>query len=350
MKKSRYIILIFIFIVMLFPQVYAETRGRVVLEDFAISPDGRIVAFQFLAPSPGPRGLGLYDWQTGKLIRIPNPPGKILREPSFSPDGKQLAAVELDLKRAHPYRIAIVDIDTLKISELMDLGPDMISYPVFQPSTNNIIYDDYSYGTVPHHLRLFIRGENRSDILFEPKNGFWSGIFRPSFTSSKEVIFEAIGVADSNTELKQEVLYLTGSNASKVAYRLDFGKIPEVLFPKMEKSREQPYDICFSSLSSSSEGKIMAYIGTSLKSKLNKINQINYDIFTIKNSVFSQLTDLRSLMAYAQISYDGNFVAFGSDPSRKKNFDLFIINLSNNNVVSGNLLEKIQGNIAFLSD
>ena len=100
--------------------------GRFGLEALALSPDGRLVAFQWVDRDEKRRGLGLLDWRSGQLTRIPNPPAGSLAEPSFSPDGGHLAA---SFNRA---QLAIVELHTLKAWPITD-GSEFRETPAFHP-------------------------------------------------------------------------------------------------------------------------------------------------------------------------------------------------------------------------
>jgi dipeptidyl aminopeptidase/acylaminoacyl peptidase len=100
----------------------ASDRPPVSLDYFALSPDGRRVAFEYGDRRPGRVGefLGLFDWESGKLTPIPNPPGKRFEEPSFSSDGKRLVVTEVDSSSTLPYQISTIELSTLKVTEITE--------------------------------------------------------------------------------------------------------------------------------------------------------------------------------------------------------------------------------------
>src|SRR5688572_21895751 len=107
----------------------ASANDAIVFEHVRLSPDGRLVAFHFYKgplDTPNrrnldkhqPRDLGLYEWQSGKLTRIPSPPDKQLGQPSFSHDGKRLAVTISNRKALVWQNIAVVDLDSMSVTQV----------------------------------------------------------------------------------------------------------------------------------------------------------------------------------------------------------------------------------------
>jgi len=195
-----------------------------VLEDFSISPDGRIVAFGFSHGGPRPeRGLGLFEWRTGTLTRIPNPLGQILLMPSFSYDGKRLAVV-VNPTGSNPIVIGIVDLATLAVTNVIPETSGAPSFPVFQPGSDRVLYCQREFGT---GLKLVGISGGHNVTILPPKNGFVY-ILRPSFVSVDEILFQAAGPADRKivAELDRSGI----SIGADVLYRLRFGNRPDFCF------------------------------------------------------------------------------------------------------------------------
>jgi Tol biopolymer transport system component len=315
----------------------AKDGASVSLEDFAMSPDGRIVAFQFLGPKG--RGVGLYEWQTGKLTHVPNPQETYVGEPSFSYDGKLLALGIQKRTEGAASNIAVVDLATLALTQLTHGDPSshrIRGTPVFQPGTGDILYVEHGIG-VAWHLKLFDVSNGTEKIVLEPKDGFFS-IFRPLFVGPEEIYFQA--TSPVNKDIKKAINDLgVSTSAITVTYRLRFGGTPNILWPELEKSRKHSFQNSISFLSASRDGKTIVGISGA---------KDYYEIFKLGDDQnLMQLTNLKGSEAFASISYDGSAVAFGFDPMRGRDFDLRILLMQDNNVVSTNLLVKVNASPDF---
>ena len=319
--------------------VQAGDATSVLLENFAVSPDGRVVAFQFLGPKG--RGVGLYEWQTGKLTRVPNPPDTYAGEPSFSYDGKYLAMGIQKRTEGAASNIAVVDLTTLALTQLTHGDPSshrIMGNPVFQPGTDDILYVEHSI-LVPGQLKLLNISTGAETVVLEPNNGFYT-IFRPFFVGPEEVYFQAIG--PRNKDKKKDVEDLGASaGATTLTYRLHFGGLPEIVWPELQRGRKNPQQPSVVYLSASKGGKtIVGIVG----------EKDFYEIFELKDNIkLMRLTSLEGNSSMANISYDGTTVAFGFDTIRGRNHDLFILAMQSNKVTPTNLLAKLNGNPDFVS-
>ncbi|MFN3077129.1 MAG: hypothetical protein ABT940_09665 [Alphaproteobacteria bacterium] len=339
---------------------YPASEEGFMLSDLRLSPDGRTVVFQYRDTSADKRpdlswrrncqGLGILEWETGKLTRIPNPPDKQLRDASFSYDGKRLIAAMGNIC-SDPSKIVEVDPVTFQVRVLYENHEKIgVFWPVLQPGTDNILFVPFGWGSTFHHFSLFNPKDGSTKIILDKKDGFVSEVTRPFFISQEEVIFQARGPADR--DFRKKVVELTGSTSAElISYRLRFGELPQFLFPKIEALRKN--DVLseseneFSRVVGSQDGKTIIAIGFSATNKYNERKQFNYELFEIRGGVPHQLTNLRSHLAYPVISYDGSTVAFGSDPSRRYAWDLFILNLKTGTITPTGLLKRITGNPDF---
>ena len=326
-----------------------HAQDEAMLDDFAMSPDGRVVAFQFSHAPKGPRGLGLYDWQTGKLTRIPNPPGMLLGVPSFSYDGKRLAVVIRNPTEGVVSEIAVIDLATMAVTQVTHADRAAFrgkTSPVFQPDSDNILYVEGGIG-VFSHLRLVNVSNGRERIVLDEKHGFVNSVFRLSFVGSEEIYFSAIAPAD--LELKNAVERLGAQSANSIiAYRLRFGDKPEILFPELEKNRNGTFGHNeFGSLTASRDGKEVIFIDQTNKGTKG---EYSYDLFKLEsNGRQVRATNLNSYLAHSRVSYDGSAVAFGVDATRKKRLDLCVLDLRSNQITATDLLRKLAENPAFVS-
>jgi Tol biopolymer transport system component len=292
----------------------AHAKGEFTLQDLAISPDGRVVAFQF-SPAKGPDGLGLYEWQTGRLKRIPNPLGKRLGAPSFAYDGERLAVVSQNLTEGVVSDIAVVDLAALSVTQITHAnhsGTRGKTNPVFQPGTDNILYVERGIG-VFNHLKLVNIYSGTERTVLDESHGFINSIFRASFVGLEEIYFTAI--APANPRLQKEVDDLGAENTSAtIAYRLNFGGEPEILSPQSEiRLRDKFYHAGLSSLSSSKDGRTTIFIS---KTNRESTSKFFYDVFKFDSSGSEdRLTHLNGYLTHARISYNGSIVAFFPIPT-----------------------------------
>ena len=188
--------------------------------------------------------------------------------------------------------------------------------------------------------------------VLEEKAGFYA-IFRPSFVSQNELIFQAIAPADA--KLVQEVVEITKtrvigkSTSDKMVYRLPIGGRPEIILKEITAHSARDVDNTVAklgprigSVSASRDGKAMVFIDLSSVTPQTKGVGYNYEIFKLEDGKLTQMTHLLSYLYDARVSYDGSTVAFGANPSRRRqDIDLFILNIHTGEVRPMRLLEKL---------
>ena len=299
------------------------------------------------------RGLGLLEWRTGKLTRIPNPPGKELTAPSWSYDGKRFVASMGGRGAVTHNQIVVVDLPSFAVTEMT--GHQYVkgdkeytrtrTSPVFQPETGNILYVEQEWAAMPGRLHLFNPKDGTDQAIQSKQEGFWNALFRPSFIGLEEVIFQAIGPDDRN--VKEKIRELSGSGASDVAYYLRFGEKDEILFPDLQK-RKSLYDPGLSGVTATPDGKIIIASRFSSAEPRNKRDQYNYEIFRIDGGTPRQLTNLRTFLVVPDIAYDGSVVAFGNDPGRTRRIDLSILDMKTGAITHTGLLGRIEQSLDFV--
>lgn len=338
------------FLLVLFCDHAQAKGGNKMLEDFAISPDGRTVAFQYVDKGSKRHGLGLLEWESGKLTPISSPKGTdIGGNPRFSYDGKRLVAMMSDSTSG---QIVSIDIISQKLTLLARAGRGW-NTPVFQPGTDNVLFVDGGPSVRPgghYYLKLLNLLDHTEQTVVEEKDGF-RAIFHPSFVSQSEIIFQARSPAD--TKLVQEVVDLVkrpGANRSAdLVYRLSIGARPEIILKEITSHSARDVDSTvvkfnprITSVSASRDGKAIVFIDLSSLTPHTKGAGYNYELFKLENGKLTQMTQLLSLLHVARISYDGSTVAFGKIPERRvQDLDLFILNVLTGEVRSTHLLEKL---------
>jgi|CXWL01.1.fsa_nt_gi Tol biopolymer transport system component len=311
--------------------------------DFAPSPDGKVIAFEYIDRSLGRNylGIGMFNWKTGKLTRIPNPAGQQLSTPSFSEDGKHLLVGISKVNALFPNQIGTVDLTTMKSLALTSSGL-ILAYPVFQPRTGNIIYVQSTHGLM-NGLNLFNTTTKKEQVIIDEKNGF-SHISRLSFIGANEIIFQARSPSDM--ELRQKAMEFS---AKPLAYRLKFGGKPQ--FISLEAERQSMKIIgsegAYSHISASLTGDFIAYMSAVPSNPTEDQGKILRELFRLENGKTVQLTNHRSTILVSRTSYDGSAIAFAADVTEANKFDLFVYNTQTGETIATNLLDRIKNDSTF---
>lgn len=260
--------------------------------------------------------------------------------PGWSYDGRKLIGVRLYAGSGQT--IGVLDLETGQVTDMMEkrIGrPKSLSFPVFQPGTGKILYVAEKSPT-EDYLVLFDPTDGTETTILAPENGFTT-IFRPSFVGRDEIIFEAH--FPKNRIVKESVDDVVAY--VQVAYKLKFGGLPEILMPDIQNKQNRPYDT-MNSISATPDGRMAVYIGTSLSNPYTG-SSYNLEIMKIENGKRTQMTDLRNYSSFANVSYDGTAVAFGSDPSRSKCVDLYVLDMKTGKVTQTGLLSRLATDPAF---
>ena len=332
------------------------SSGAIVLVNLRMSPDGNVVAFEyydtrFIAPADvragrKHRGLGLLEWRTDRLTRIPNPAGRQLSAPSWSYDGKRLAAAMGKYGSLAPTQIVVIDMPDFTVTEV--IGKDPVkgdghylvkTSPVFQPETGNILYVESEYGRIPMHYRLFDPRDGNDRVVLPKEQGFYSLLSQPCFIGRDEIIFQAIG--PKNREFEKIVIELASSPGVPVTYRLKFGEEIQFYFPELDR-RKSVLDPQITGITASAGGRIVIGIRKSLSEPENAQGKYNLEIFRIDQGRLTQLTKLRSYLANSTVAYNGSTVAFGADPTRQRVLDLSILDMTTGTVTPTGLRKRIE--------
>lgn len=274
------------------------------LPDFALSNDGRILAIS--------RGgaIGLFDWRADKLALIPRPAEiSSMGGPSFSPDGRSLAAAV----SSDAGNIAVFDLATLRATGVHKSDCWLGSSPKFQADGGAVLF---STGGFSKYLCLYDFNKHTTSFPLDSENGFYA-IGSPTFVETGKVLFVGIGPRNSTLASSVESLGVRETSAT-VPYHLKIGGVPEIAYPellrrsaKLTKGRGGgPV-----SFASSRNGKKIVFIDRSLTEEVrltkDEIGPYRYDLFMIEDGVTRQITHLETYLAYPEISYDGHTVAFG---------------------------------------
>jgi Tol biopolymer transport system component len=113
------------------------------------------------------------------------------------------------------------------------------------------------------------------------------------------------------------------------------------------RKRLRPGEPGRSFLSAAKDGKRFVFIAQSQTEPRTPGGAFNFELFLFEGGTVKQLTNVRSHLAHAHISYDGSTVAFGSDPTRSYDFDLFILDLTTGEIRATGLREKLAADAQF---
>lgn len=330
----------------------ASAKGNnMKIDDLAISPDGRTIAFQYLDEESGRHGLGLLDWHSGKLTPIPTLPGKShIGSASFTPDGKSLLAMT---SSARDGQIVSVDLATLQMTKLAEAKRGWHS-PVEQPGTDNILLVAGVYGLEWNYYVLLDPNTSTERIIIPPKEGFLvGGLFRPYFVAQDEIVFQAYAPKDPEVQKKVRAVVADDGKiiTTNMAYHLKFGGKPEPILTNVIVNKASPQDGGISFVSASGDGKIFAFIANSRSEPLNRQGAYNLEIFIQKDGTIQQMTNMQSHMAYAEMSRDGTTVVFGAKTDRSsprgEGHDFYIFDFQTSKVIPTNLRELLSQHLEF---
>jgi hypothetical protein len=316
----------------------AMTSWNPTFADFNISANGEAIVFE--VENEGTSfGLGVYDWRTEQVRRIPNPFNGYFSDGSFSSDGEFLCAVKVFRVGGMRYS-NIVRIDTRSF-EWVDVtkplaGASYVSYPVFRPGSDHILFCEHD-DPGPTELKLLESSPERVVSIIDRQNGF-SSIFRSSFTSAESVIFPGIYPWGRDLESKIDRSLLGGEQI----YKVRFGGKPELALPNIESGIPRP-GAGFVSVSCSQNSTKIIALGLSMDQPRRNGGEFNYEVFQLNEAAApAQLTHVRGYLGFCRVSYDGSVVCFGSKDERNSPTDLNVMDLLTGMIVRTSLRRRLE--------
>lgn len=274
---------------------HLRQTGAVVESEYSLSPDGRAFAFTFKTAQV--RAGALFEWRTGKLLRLPG------QQHSFSPDGKKLAG-------RTEQGIAIIDVGSLQVDHVV---PDSAGLyrPVFQP-TNEAVLCHTGRG-----LALVDIKTGRRTSVLEDRDGFRT-ISSLTFISRDEILLNAMGPVSEERSAYLRVIGLDPVGGM-VPYRLKFGGQPEIAYQDVITRQIGQTRAPLGTNSNAAADFVAAYRGekvlfigrNELAERQANDNAFRYDVFLIERERVSQLTQLAGLLGRVSVSSDGSTAVFG---------------------------------------
>jgi dipeptidyl aminopeptidase/acylaminoacyl peptidase len=304
----------------------------------AVSADGRLIAVEYDGR------IALYDWRTGQIVRVPSP--ERLHAPSFSPDGRTLAAVRGAASAGH---IVLIDARTFDMTPVANSTQDFEKFSLrFQPGSRRVAY---AAGRIAAPAAIVLQdvGEQTSRELLDRTVGFHD-VSDLCFMAPNELVFQARG--PRHPALAQQVAALGRRSTDRVQYRLRIEDgpgfaIPTPLEPQLDTRTGIPFGDGVSSLCAARNGSALAWTGISQTkphqggSAVGK-GPINYEAFEQRDGRITQLTERQTYTFACAISDDGGTIAFTEDPDRGMEFDLTILDRRNNTATPTGLLRKLR--------
>ena len=111
-------------------------------------------------------------------------------------------------------------------------------------------------------------------------------------------------------------------------YANDSNKTANMIGVKRDKDGNlsllpENHEVRSMSLSASPFTGEFAFVSNSISAPKNERGRFNIELYIAGDGVVTQLTDLRTHMAWANLSYDGSRIAFAADKTRRKQWDVW---------------------------
>lgn len=229
------------------PRLVEPGPAMMMANHVAVSPNGRLIAFDFARVSQNGgniwSGIGLFERDSGRLHRIPNPPGRRLALESFSPTGTHLVC-KSGVTGINTMRgVALVELATGRAREVYGPASPVPGLPIWyvsdaavQPGSNQVlIARSAGYGQ-PHDLLLLDpdRGSLRTMLPAAESSRYFEDI---RFLSPQEILFQV--EAGLRGQLAEEVRALGLESRGPITCRLRLGETPRVLMPDLQRASGQ---------------------------------------------------------------------------------------------------------------
>lgn len=305
--------------------------------DLVVSPDGKKVAFEYINEPTGRGviGLGIYDIDSKRAIRVPSPPGKQLSMPSFSPDGQRLLVSVVRHGSVRGRGIAEVDLRTMQITEITEIKDDYIFYPVYQPETGNILYWFY-WNYAFFGLRLLDPHTGATQELIGKKDSF-NFARRAFFIGPNEVMFQAGGWHGfPHLQAAREKI---ASPGGEVAYIMRIGEKPELFSLEAELDRGWANNSAFPQFSVSHDGRVIAFMRWKKQKKRARTSV--RELYRFSGGQIAQLTEINHHINMPFMSANAATIAFLSDIDHPRILDVLIYDMRTGAVQQTHLLEEI---------
>ena len=307
------------------------------------------MAFDFASKPGRPRVIGLLDLASGGLSRIPSLDNRSMVQPCFARSGESLC-VSIERGSGAPASLATIDLQNFRTRLFAQVNGYAVESPIYSRDGRSLIYTICEPFYKPTYICSVEIASGKMSTMLPPQEGFYL-IIGLQNGRQDTVLFQGIGPASSPLQSSIKNLGLSPITNS-IFYRLKPGFPPEMIFPELNKrtviSPKTPGD-AYTSLSSSANENLVVTVGVSDDQPYQPNGAFNDEIFSIVyDGVAVELTHLRSHLGAVNVSNDGRYAVFLSDPDRAYRFDACLLEISTGRITELHLLDRLSGSPLFL--
>ena len=312
------------------PDLYVRlTADGIRMGKPALSPDGRTILVYFERPGELFR-IAEYGIASGEFTILKLASNYHWFGSSYASDGKKIAALYQCVftctgGEGPAHHVAVIDRRTLAVATLTD-GEKFSYSPVFSPDMRRIYYTEKKAwrGLDDGHIQPFafsylVRKDLETgveEILFSHEKGGGAYLISTvnfSSLSDDEILFGIMGPHKGS----QFFEYSNQPNKTAAMIGLKRDKDGNLsLLPENKKVHGM-------NPSTSPLTGEFAFVSDSNTKVQPGTRSYEYDLFIAGKEGIVQLTELRTHMAWVDLSYDGSRVAFVADKTRRSQWDVW---------------------------
>lgn len=281
----------------------------------AVSPDGRLIAFDFARVSQNGgniwSGIGLFEPSSDRLQRVPNPPGRRLNLESFSPTGTHLICLSGVTGIKTLRGVALVELATGRTREVFGPASPVPGMPIWyvsdaavQPGSNRLLIARSARYGQQHDLLLLDpdRGDLRT-ILSEADSSYYFEDIR--FLSPRDIYLQ-IGTG-LRGRIAEEVRALGRDGHGPITCHLRLGETLRVLVPDLQRANQGGQSDLFLRIALARDGTLYSASrrGSPGPGFSNQICRID-----VRTQRVEYLTATPGLKNGVAVASDGSLVAF----------------------------------------
>ncbi|MGX9963307.1 hypothetical protein ACVFYP_08280 [Roseomonas sp. F4] len=339
------------------------------LGTIALSPDGETAAFQFWVPGRAGHGgmgsasgLGLYQWRSGALLRIPNPPGLQLGYPTFTDDGRRLVCLHgVFAARDYWEGVSAIDLPGLAHRVLVPRSEAPASRQIqdvaVQPGTGALLCSVLP-ATGTAELLLWPAagggwGDGAGPRTVVPAPELHLYVDSLAFVGPEEVLFQGLSARNPALVGQLEAIGLAFTNTA--IWRVRFGGRPELFFPRTAAEVFPPghwsQTGSASGVAASRGGSVVLTVGRSRERPTGPRGEFLYEVLRVRPDGRAEaVTRLLGVMNRVAVSADGRVAGFLEDTRRTRDpraYDLWTLDLGSGDARATGLRARLASDPAF---